>query len=362
MFILQFVMRKLYFSNILAFLVFFATSVFAQHHSEESAQADSSTTTSVAHTPEASGEAHEEGKVDLGHMIMHHIGDDHKWEFAHGVSIYLPCIVKTESGLKIFSSRNLEDEHGNPVAYEGLILEHGKIHAEDGSHVFDISITKNVASLLLSAVLMVLIFFSVAKSYKERAGKAPKGFQSLIEPIIIFIRDEVVKSNIGEKHYRKFLPYLLTLFFFIWINNLLGLLPGGANVTGNIAVTMVLAVITFLVTNLNGKSTYWGHIFAMPGVPKWLLVILTPVEIIGIFTKPISLMIRLFANITAGHIIMLSFIGLIFILKIWAVTPVITIFAVFMNVIELLVAFLQAFIFTMLASSYIGSAVEEHHH
>ncbi|WP_044173203.1 F0F1 ATP synthase subunit A [Flectobacillus major] len=361
-------MRKLYFSNILAFLFLFATSVFAQseHHSESPVTADSSV---APHAVEATaehvvgGEAHEEGKVDLGHMIMHHIADDHKWEFAHGVAIYLPCIVYAEkAGLQVFSSSNLEDAHGNAVAYNGLVLEHGKIHAEDGSHVLDLSITKNVASLLISAVLMIVIFFSVAKAYKERNGKAPKGFQSLIEPIIIFIRDEVVKANIGEKHYRRFLPYLLTLFFFIWINNLLGLLPGGANVTGNIAVTMVLAVITFLITNLNGKSTYWGHIFAMPGVPKWLLIILTPVEIIGIFTKPISLMIRLFANITAGHIIMLSFIGLIFILKVWAVTPVVTVFAVFMNVIELLVAFLQAFIFTMLASSYIGSAVEEHHH
>ncbi|MFC0184730.1 ATP synthase F0 subcomplex A subunit [Pseudarcicella hirudinis] len=353
---------KLYFSNILAGLTFLAATTFSyaqEHHTDSS-----SVVNEIEHEAETVAkniEVHEE-KVDLGHMIMHHIGDDHKWEFAHGVAIYLPCIVKTESGFQFFSAKNLEDEHGQPVEYNGLKLEHGKIHAVDGSHVLDLSITKNVTSLLISAVLLVLIFTSVAKAYTKRGMAAPKGFQSLIEPIIIFIRDEVVKANIGEKHYRRFLPYLLTLFFFIWINNMLGLLPGGANVTGNIAVTMVLAVITFLVTNLNGKSTYWGHIFAMPGVPKWLLVILTPVEIIGIFTKPISLMIRLFANITAGHIIMLSFIGLIFILKMWAVTPVVTGFAVFMNVIELLVAFLQAFIFTMLASSYIGSAVEEHHH
>ena len=354
------VMKKLYFSNILAFLFFAATSVFAQeeHHADSTAEHATEAVTSHSEA----GEAHEEGKLDLGHLIMHHIGDDHKWEFAHGKAIYLPCIVKTEKGIEVFSSSNLEDEHGNPVEYNGLKLEHGKIHAVDGSHVLDFSITKNVASLLISAVLLIVIFLSVAGAYKKRGLQSPKGFQSLIEPIIIFIRDEVVKNNIGEKHYRRFLPYLLTLFFFIWFNNILGLLPGGANVTGNIAVTLVLAVITFFVTNLNGKSTYWGHIFAMPGVPKWLLVILTPVEILGMFIKPISLMIRLFANITAGHIIMLSFLGLIFILKVWAVVPVVTLFSVFMNIIELLVAFLQAFIFTMLASSYIGSAVEEGHH
>lgn len=360
-------MRKLYFSNIVAFLFLFATSVFAQseHHSATPATADSTVAVhGVEATAEhaAGAEAHEEGKVDLGHMIMHHIADDHKWEFAHGVGVHLPVIAYTKDGVKVFSSSKLEDEHGNPVAYEGLILEHGKLHAEDGSHVLDLSITKNVASLLISAVLLLLIFISIGNAYKERGTKAPKGLQSWLEPIIIFIRDEVVKNSIGEKHYRRFLPYLLTLFFFIWINNLLGLLPGGANVTGNIAVTLVLSVLTLLITNLNGKSTYWGHIFAMPGVPKWLLVILTPVEIIGVFTKPVSLMIRLFANITAGHIIMLSFIGLIFILKIWMVTPVISVFAVFMNIIELLVAFLQAFIFTLLTASYIGSAVEEHHH
>ena len=155
---------------------------------------------------------------------------------------------------------------------------------------------------------------------------------------------------------------MLTLFFFIWINNLLGLLPGGANLTGNIAVTLVLAVIAFFVTNLNGKSTYWGHIFAMPGVPKWLLILLTPVEVIGLFMKPFSLMVRLFANISAGHIILLSLISLIFIFESIAISPIIVGFSIFMNLIELLVALLQAYIFTMLTSTYIGSAVEEHHH
>jgi F-type H+-transporting ATPase subunit a len=158
------------------------------------------------------------------------------------------------------------------------------------------------------------------------------------------------------------MPYLLTIFFFIWFNNMLGLIPGGANLTGNIAVTLVLAIIAFFVTNLNGRSTYWTHIFAMPGVPKWMLVILTPVEIVGIFMKPFSLMVRLFANITAGHIILLSLVSLIFIFENAALGLAVVPFSLFMNVIELIVAFIQAFIFTMLVSTYIGAAVEEHHH
>jgi F-type H+-transporting ATPase subunit a len=359
-------MKKVYFSNILAFLFLFSTAIFAQHEHS----ADSTTTTAVETKTEAVEAKHEENhgveKFEPGKLILEHIGDEHEWHFATightHISIPLLCIVFTNEGLKVFSSSNFKNEHHEAVAYEGLKLEHHKIVAEDGSAVYDFSITKNVASLLLSAVLLISIFFSVAKGYKERTGKAPKGLQSLLEPIIIFVRDEIAKNNIGEKHYRRFTPYLLTLFFFIWINNLLGLLPGGANLTGNIAVTMVLAIVAFLVTNLNGKSTYWGHIFAMPGVPKWLLVLLTPVEVIGLFMKPFSLMVRLFANMTAGHIILLSLISLIFIFESLAISPIIVAFSVFMNVIELLVALLQAYIFTMLTSTYIGSAVEEHHH
>lgn len=359
-------MKKVYFSNILAFLFLFSTAVFAQ--SEHTTDTTATTTAELKHEGvEAMPEAgHTKEKFEPGKLILEHIGDEHEWHFATlghtHVSIPLPCIVFTKDGLKIFSSSNFKNEHHEAVSYEGLKLEHHHIVAEDGSAVYDFSITKNVTSLLISAVLLILIFFSVSKGYKERTGKAPKGLQSFLEPIIIFVRDDIAKNNIGEKHYRRFVPYLLTLFFFIWINNLLGLLPGGANLTGNIAVTMVLAVVTFLVTNLNGKSTYWGHIFAMPGVPKWLLVLLTPVEVIGLFMKPFSLMVRLFANMTAGHIILLSLISLIFIFENLAISPIIVAFSVFMNVIELLVAVLQAYIFTMLTSTYIGSAVEEHHH
>ncbi|WP_037302402.1 F0F1 ATP synthase subunit A [Runella limosa] len=307
----------------------------------------------------------EKEKFNAGEMIMHHVADGHEWHFATightHISIPLPVIIYDESkGFKVFSSSHFY--HSEDGTYEGYKLEHEHITALDGSHVKDFSITKNVASLILSFILLLTIFLTVAKSYKERTGKSPKGLQSVLEPIIIFIRDEVAKSNIGEKHYRRFTPYLLTLFFFIWINNLLGLLPGGANLTGNIAVTMTLAVITFIVVNFNGKSTYWTHIFAMPGVPKWMLIILTPVEIVGLFMKPFSLMVRLFANITAGHIILLSFLSMIFIFESLAVSPAVAIFSTFINLIELLVAALQAYIFTVLTASYIGAAVEEHHH
>lgn len=312
---------------------------------------------------EAHGEAkHEEAKeekFDIGEMIMHHIADAHEWEFSHGVSIPLPVIVYTEqTGLKIFSSSKLA--HG--ASYEGFVNHHEHIvyEADEKVHVWDFSITKNVASMMLSALLLIVIMTTVAKGFEKNKGKAPKGVQSFMEPIITFLRDEVIKPNIGPK-YEKYMPYLLTLFFFVLFNNLLGLFPGGANVTGNIAITMVLALITFFITNLGGNKHYWKHILAPSGVPAFVLPILIPVEIIGVFMKPFSLMLRLFANITAGHIILLSLFGLIFIFKSFLVAPVVSGFALFMNGIELLVAFLQAFIFTLLSSMYIGSSIEDHH-
>ena len=357
--------KKVYYSNIFAFLFFISSSLFAQEHKADSvAHSETEVPAKVEEQEDILKEAANE--FNPGEMMMGHIADEHEWHFATDghthYSIPLPCIVYNKGGFKFFSSSNFKNEHHEEVPHEGLKLEEGKIVAEDGSYVFDLSITKNVASLLISFILLIVTFLIIAKSYKERAGKAPKGLQSFFEPIIVFIRDEVAKTNIGEKHYRRFLPYLLTVFFFILFNNILGLLPGSANVTGNIAVTLVLAVIAFLVTNLNGKSTYWGHIFAMPGVPKWLLVLLTPVEIIGVFMKPISLMIRLFANITAGHLILLSLIALIFIFKSLGVALIAVPFSLFMNLIEILVAFLQAYIFTVLVSTYIGAAVEEAHH
>ncbi|MGV3559438.1 F0F1 ATP synthase subunit A [Larkinella arboricola] len=313
-----------------------------------------------------------EKEFNVGDMIMHHIKDDHGWEFAHGLTLPLPVILYSEDrGLEVFSSSRLA--HGE--VYNNYKLEHGKIHRltadgkEDHSaHLYNFSITKNVASLLLSAIILIAVFFSVRNGYEKNKGKAPSGIQSFLEPIILFVRDEIAKPNLGPK-YERYLPYLLTLFFFILVNNLLGLLPGGANLTGNITVTLVLAVITALITNFSGNKHYWGHIVKPTGVPLLLLPVIVPVELVGIIVKPISLMIRLFANITAGHIIILSLLGLIFIAKNlggtgtgFGVSLIVTPFTIFMNVIELLVAFLQSFIFTLLSAMYIGSAIEEHHH
>ncbi|SHI33700.1 ATP synthase F0 subcomplex A subunit [Hymenobacter daecheongensis DSM 21074] len=310
-------------------------------------------------------EATDQEAFNPGEMILHHIGDSHEWHFAtlgnaeHGthVTIPLPVIAyQPAKGLSVFSSSKLA--HGQ--AYNGLKLEHEHLMAEDGSKVYDFSITKNTASLILSAVLLLLVFTAVASGYKKNHGKAPKGVQSFFEPIILFIRDEVAKKSIGPK-YERYMPYLLTVFFFIWFNNLLGLMPGAANLTGNIAVTFTLAVLTLIITLASSNKYYWAHIFATPGVPKALLPIMIPVELIGIVVKPFSLMVRLFANITAGHIVILSFISLIFIFKSAALAPVSLAFGLFINVLELLVAILQAYIFTLLTAMYIGGAVETHH-
>ncbi len=312
-----------------------------------------------------------EEEFNPGDMIMHHIQDDHIWHFfdGHYGTLYLPIIVYSEgNGLEVFSSANFYDEHHNVVEYKGYKLDHGHISVVGSTvHVWDFSITKNVAMLFINALLMVLVFTAVARGYKKNNGKAPKGIQSFFEPIIVFIRDEVVKPNIGEKHTDKYLPYMLNLFFFIWFGNLLGLLPGAANLTGNIAVTIVLAVITFLITNFSGNKAYWGHIFNTPGVPWWLkypLPIMPVVEFIGIFTKPFSLLLRLFVAITAGHIVILSLIGLTFIFHSYYVGAASGLVVFFINLIELLVATIQAYVFTMFSSLYIGLAVADHdeHH
>jgi F-type H+-transporting ATPase subunit a len=275
----------------------------------------------------------------------------------------LPVIVYSEErGLDIFSSSRFYDDHHQVVEYNGYKLEHNHIYlADSGKAVFDLSITKNVAMLFINAGLLLFVFLSVAKGFKRNQGKAPKGLQSFFEPIILFVRDEIVKPNIGH-HYEKYLPYMLTLFFFILFGNLLGLLPGAGNLTGNIAVTMTLAVFTFLITNFSGNKGYWGHIFWTPGVPLPLRIVILPVEIIGIFTKPFSLMIRLFVAITAGHIVLLSLICLTFIFGSILVGLGSSLIVLFINLIELLVAGIQAYVFTMFSSMYIGMAVADHGH
>ena len=300
---------------------------------------------------------------NMGEMIMHHVLDDYQYEIMHGLVIPLPVILYTEkNGLLIFSSSNLFDDDHVPLeeGYNGFKYYHGKLKPIDQDASFvDLSITKNVAFLILTATLMILVFLSVAKGYSKK-NSAPKGIQALFEPVIIFVRDDIVKPNIGE-NYEKYLPYMLTLFFFIFFGNVLGLMPGAANLTGNIAVTLSLALFTFLITNFSGNKHYWKHIFWTPGIPIIMRVIILPIELIGVFSKPISLMIRLFAAITAGHIVLLSFIGLIFIFQSYFVGVMSALFVVGLNLVELMVAGIQAYVFTMFSSVYIGLATEDGH-
>ena len=311
----------------------------------------------------AGSEATHGEEFNISEVIIEHVMDNHVWHFfdGHYGTLFLPIIVYSpERGLTIFSSRNFFDEHHQAVEYNSYKLEHNKIYF-GGQPVMDFSITKNVMMLFINATILLLILTSVARSYKRNSGKAPKGLQSFIEPIVLFVKDEIVKPNIGP-HYERYLPYLLTLFFFVLFGNLLGLLPGSGNLTGNIAVTLILALFTFLITNFSGNKNYWKHILWTPGVPLLLRLIILPVEIIGIFTKPFSLTIRLFAAITAGHIVLLSLVGLTFVFHSYIVGIGSSLFVLFISLIELLVAGIQAYVFTLFSSLYIGMAVAEHKH
>ena len=218
--------------------------------------------------------------------------------------------------------------------------------------------------MLLASALLLCLFIGMARSYKKN-DKAPKGLAGFLEPLVLFVRDDIAIPNIGEKHYARYMPYLLTVFFLIWVGNLFGLIPFfpfAGTMTNNILFTGILAVFTLLITLFSSKRNYWKHIFAPPGVPTWILPIMIPIELLSIFTKPFALMIRLFANITAGHIIILSLISLIFIFGTIAISPVSVLFTLFMSTLELLVAALQAYVFTLLSALFIGQAVEEEHH
>jgi F-type H+-transporting ATPase subunit a len=322
---------------------------------------------------------HEE-EFNPGSMIVDHVVDAHEWHILSvgktHVSIPLPVILYHEGQLDVFLSSKFHHGHDTYKGYKlELEGEHkGKIIVEaTGEIPLDFSITKNVLAMFISMILISFIFIGIGKSYAKRKGEAPKGLQSFLEPLILFIRDDVAKASIGEKRYEKYLPFLLTLFFFIFFNNLLGLVPifpGGANLTGNIAVTGVMAVFTFVITTFSGNKNYWIHIINTPGVPWWLKIpvpLMPIVELMGVFTKPFVLMVRLFANITAGHIIVLGFMSLIFIFGNmhpgigYGVSVVSIAFAVFMLLLELLVAFIQAYVFTLLSALYFGMATEEHH-
>jgi F-type H+-transporting ATPase subunit a len=322
-------------------------------------------------------------KFNTGDLIFDHINDSYEWHIATiahtHISIPLPVILySTHSGIHIFMSGKF---HHGTEAYNGFkIASEGKYQRKvvevmgDGSEVrpWDFSITKDVTSLFISILFILVIFLSMAKRYRENKDVAPKGIQSWLEPLVVYVRDDIAKPSIGKEKYEKYLPYLLTAFFFIFINNLLGLVPffpGGANLTGNIAVTAVLALFTFAITSFSGSRDYWVHLVNAPGIPWWLkfpFPLMPIVEILGIFLKPFVLAIRLFANITAGHIVALAFYCLIFIFaekSIFAgygVSIVSISFTVFMGLLELLVAFIQAYVFTLLSALYFGMALERH--
>lgn len=336
---------------------------------------------------------HAEAEFNAGEFIVGHIADAHDIHLWGHTHIPLPVILWSDAGLDVVMSSAFVaegDGHGHADRFyrsestgvhytmhasekqEGAhTILAGSITAE-GTDLLDLSITKSVFGMLMVMIFMVILFGSVAKSYKKRGVSAPTGLANAVEPLIIFIRDEVAKPAIG-KHADKYLPFLLTIFFFTFFSNLLGLVPfiGGFNITGTLGVTLVMATLVFLVTNLTGNKHYWGHVLWMPGVPAGVkALILTPIEIIGLFLKPTVLMIRLTANITAGHIILLAFTSLIFIFGKGGEEMGIgmgmgvfsTAFMIFMYLLELLVAFLQAFVFTLLAALYFGDAKQEAHH
>lgn len=332
--------------------------------------------------------SHEEA-FNAGHLIIDHIVDTHEWHIAtvgsHHIVIPLPIIIIDNGKLITFSSSRFE--HGF-ASYQGYKLEternsnKGKIVKvlpgtmetdQSAKKPIDLSITKTVMGIFISSILMLIIFFTVSRAYIKNAGHAPKGIQSILEPLILFIRDDVARPSIG-KHYNKYMPFLLTTFFFIFFSNLIGLVPffpGGANVTGNIAVTLVLASFTFIIILAKANKNYWIHIFNPPGIPWWLkfpIPLIPVIELAGVFIKPFVLMVRLFANIAAGHIIVLGFVALIFIfgqmntVLAYGVSPVSIFFSIFISLLELLVAFIQAYVFTMLSALYFGMATEEHEH
>lgn len=347
--------------------------------------------TSFATASEEANETHkssEHAKFTPGEFIFDHINNSYCWHIMtigeHHVSLYLPIIVYSEqSGWHVFSSSHLY--HSATREHDGLVLPtDGKLKNRlveimpDGTQqlpLLDISITKLVFAMLCVMTLLTVLMLYVAKQYKKGVNRAPHGLQLAVEPLIVMIRDDIAKPSIGEERYQKFMPYLLTVFFFIFISNYMGLipiLPGGSNLTGNISVTMTLAVLTFLITTFSTNRGYWLHVINTPGVPWWLkfpVPLMPVIEIIGIILKPIVLMLRLTANMTAGHLIALSFVGLIFIfaqINVGAglgISVMSIAFMLFMGLLEVLVALIQAYVFTMLSALYFGMArVDSHHH
>jgi len=367
------------------FSLFLSSPVLAQHDTTEHGSG------ATQQEEERGGEKKE---FNAAEIIFGHVLNGHEFHFLdigeHPVTIPLPIILyspqrgfttfmssrfehghKTYEGYAILTKHNIEEWKLDAAKnYVGTIIAVNEAGEPDTSvKIYDLSLTRNVVQMLLALILFTWVMLRIAKRYKSGIGvtSSPKGSQSLLEPVITFVRDEVAKPNLGHKA-DKYLPYLLTVFFFILINNIVGLIPGTANVTGNIAFTAVLGVISFVVILFSSNKHYWGHIFNPPGVPLGVKFILVPVEFLSVFIKPFALIIRLFANMVAGHIIIICLISLIFIfgqLNVyagWGASPLAIGFTIFIYFIEVLVAFLQAFIFTMLTAVFIGQAFEGEHH
>jgi F-type H+-transporting ATPase subunit a len=367
---------------IFSFLFSVIFSFFASASSEAPNASSSDDTTakakpsshSEANRPATSHDAHSKTFDPVG-LIMHHIADANEFHVLGHTSMPLPVIIYNKDKKNWFTTMSsaFHAYHGEgTVDVHGYKMEQSRIHPLDGSQIIDFSITKNVFGMLLGLILLLIVFFLVSIAYSNRVNEVPKGFQSLMEPLIQFVAHDIAKENIG-KNYLKFVPFLVCIFFFILINNLLGLIPifpGSANISGNISFTFALGFLAFIMINVFAKKDYWGHIFVMPGVPKALLLILTPIEVMGIFIKPIALMLRLFGNITGGHIAILSIASMVFILGNVGKSiggsiggGIIAIpLLIFVNAMELFVAFLQAYVFTLLTSIFIGIAQEEHSH
>jgi F-type H+-transporting ATPase subunit a len=313
---------------------------------------------------------------EINEHIEHHVLDAHSFvllsdsETGKDYGFPLPIIL-WDNGLHVFSSAKFGDGGHKVAESNGNYYKLGhdeKIHKTDAAGTMtdealplDFSITKSVLTLMVVALLMFWLFVSLAKSYVKNGGIS-SGVGRLFEPIVLYIRDEIAIPNIGEKHYKKYMSYLLTVFFFVWFLNLFGLTPLGINVTGNIAITFGLAIVTFIITNVTANKHYWGHIFWMPGVPVLMKIILAPIELLGVFIKPFALMIRLYANMFAGHIVLMSLIALMFLFKNWFGSSMSFLLSFAISTIEILVALLQAYIFTMLTALYFGAAKQEHHH
>ncbi len=337
----------------------------------------------------SNNKAEKETAFDAGKLIIGHVLDAYEWKIAELGDTYLyiplPVILYYDGNWHLFLSskfQKYESYKGFGIAKDGpkkgkiiRVLGDGVTEDPKAGTLIDLSITKVVFSIFINSILLCIIFISIAKAYKRRgSSQAPSGLQSFIEPIIQFVTVDIAKSAIGEEKYERFVPYLLTLFFFIFFNNLMGLIPffpGGANVTGNIAVTFTLAFFTFIVTQILSNKGHWQHIFNTPGVPVFLKIpipLMPIIELIGLFIKPFVLMVRLFANITAGHMIIKGFLSLIFVLGSVAtvmgvaISPITLIFLIFMNFLELLVAFIQSYIFTFFSAMFFGMAVPDEHH